>query len=95
MDIHDSLLKHRIEQYDTDSDKWQFCIGLSQGGCLCLNRIRLHTHASIVFTSEAAEYCGGITELDDDDYIVGVKYDDYNFIQQIRYITRKLNKPSV
>jgi hypothetical protein len=95
MDIHDGLLEHRIEQYDSDSDKWQFCIGLSQGGYLYLDRVRLHTHSSIVFTSEAADYCGGVTEIDNDGYIVGVKNDDYDFIQRIKYISSKLHKPSV
>lgn len=66
---------------------WQVRIGYSEEfGHLVISEIATHTHPSVVFSKSAALHCGGVTETDEDDYIVGVKNDDYSIITAAREI---------
>jgi hypothetical protein len=66
---------------------WQVTLHYSPEVGFLTFRVASHTHGSIAFTPEAAIYCGGAVERDDDGYIVRCR-EELNCVQVAREIAR-------
>lgn len=66
---------------------WQVTLHFSNEIGMLTIRVQHHTHAMVSFTNEAAEYCGGAAETDEDGYIVRCN-DEPDFCDTAREIAR-------
>ena len=67
---------------------WQVTIDLHPALGLVLG-VREHTHGSVAFSIEAAEYCGGAIKYDEDNYITECR-DNYTIVNSAREIAQWL-----